>query len=66
MKVYINIFHDILSKFIFGMKKIKPKNRYFKRFYKHDKDISYLKEYFDKFSKDLKNNTFNFHKRCNK
>ena len=64
MKVYINIFHGILSKVHFWDEKDKnQKIDILKDFINTNKDISYLKEYFDKFSKDLKNNTFNFHKK---
>ncbi len=64
MKVYINIFHDILSKVHFWDEKDKnQKLDILKDFINTNKDITYLKEYFDEFSKDLKNNTFNFQKK---
>ena len=39
------------------------KTNILKEYIDTDKDISFLKEYLDKFNEDLKNNTFNFHKK---
>ena len=64
MKQYINLFHDILGKIHYWDDKNEiEKTRILKEYIDTNKDISFLKEYLDKFNEDLKNNTLNFHKK---
>ena len=64
MKQYINLFHDILGKIHYWDDKNETeKSNILKEYIDTDKDISFLKEYLDKFNDDLKNNTLNFHKK---
>ena len=64
MKQYINLFHDILGKIHYWDDKNETeKTNILKEYIDTDKDISFLKEYLDKFNEDLKNNTLNFHKK---
>ena len=64
MKQYINLFHDILGKIHYWDDKNETeKSNILKEYIDTNKDISFLKEYLDKFNDDLKNNTLNFHKK---
>ena len=64
MKQYINLFHDILGKIHhWDDKNETEKSHILKEYIDTDKDISFLKEYLDKFNEDLKNNTLNFYKK---
>ena len=64
MKQYINLFHDILGKIHqWDDKNETEKTNILKEYIDTDKDISFLKEYLDKFNEDLKNNTLNFYKK---